>query len=131
MITKTAKASSYLEENEAHIAEFQQAIEDLCSALKRRAKTHDASKLKEPELTQYTEAEHELEKFKPGSKSYLTFAQKHSIILDRHYSKNPHHVEHFENGFDDMTILDLIDVLVDWKLDCGDGDWGSSSYFTF
>ena len=126
MITKAAKetkAQEYLEKNKAHIAEFQQAIDTLTEKLKQRAKTHDASKLKEPELTQYTEAEEKLENFKPGSKSYLTFAQKHHIIFSEHFKKNPHHVEHFKNGFNDMTLLDLIDVLTDWRLDCGDEDW--------
>ena len=126
MITKAAKetkAQEYLEMNKAHIAEFQQAIDTLTEKLKQRAKAHDASKLKEPELTQYTEAEEKLENFKPGSKSYLTFARKEDIILSKHYSKNPHHVEHFKNGFNDMTILDLVDVLTDWRLDCGDEDW--------
>ena len=126
MITKAAKetkAQEHLEKNKAHIAEFQQAIDTITEKLKTRAKTHDASKLKEPELTQYTEAEEKLEKFKPGSPEYLKIRDKYDIILSKHFTKNPHHPEHFKNGFNDMSILDLLDVLTDWRLDCGDGDW--------
>ena len=123
MLTNTAKTQTYLSNNKTHVYDFQEAINTICKALTTRAKTHDASKLKEPELTQYTEAAEKLEKFKPGSSDYLKIRDKYAIILSKHFTKNSHHPEHFKNGFNDMSILDLVDVLVDWKLDCGDGDW--------
>ena len=125
MITKAAKESTYLEKNKAHIAEFQQAIATLTEKLKQRAKTHDASKLQEPELTQYTEVEEKLEKHPIGSHNYRSIVKQNKPILDKHYKNNPHHPEHFKNGFNSMTILDLVDVFTDWKLDCGDEDWDS------
>jgi hypothetical protein len=35
--------------------------------------------------------------------------------LDHHYSNNSHHPEHYKNGIDDMDLLDVIEMLMDWK----------------
>jgi hypothetical protein len=35
--------------------------------------------------------------------------------LDHHYAKNRHHPEHFKNGINEMNILDIIEMLADWK----------------
>jgi hypothetical protein len=35
--------------------------------------------------------------------------------LQHHYQVNSHHPEHFENGVNGMSLLDLIEMLADWK----------------
>ena len=35
--------------------------------------------------------------------------------LDHHYSRNRHHPEFFKHGVSDMNIIDLIEMLCDWK----------------
>jgi hypothetical protein len=35
--------------------------------------------------------------------------------LERHYSKNSHHPEHHEDGIKAMNLIDLIEMLADWK----------------
>jgi hypothetical protein len=45
--------------------------------------------------------------------------------LQHHYEVNRHHPEHFPNGIDDMNLLDVIEMLADWKaatLRHADGD---------
>jgi hypothetical protein len=37
------------------------------------------------------------------------------IALDHHYKTNRHHPEHFENGIMGMTVIDLCEMLADWK----------------
>jgi hypothetical protein len=32
-----------------------------------------------------------------------------------HYVQNTHHPEHYPNGVDGMSLLDLIEMLMDWK----------------
>ena len=32
-----------------------------------------------------------------------------------HYAANRHHPEHFTKGIDDMTLIDIIEMLCDWK----------------
>ena len=35
--------------------------------------------------------------------------------LAHHYAHNRHHPEHYPNGIDDMSLLDYIEMLADWK----------------
>jgi hypothetical protein len=35
--------------------------------------------------------------------------------LDHHYAQNRHHPEHHASGIAGMTLLDLIEMLCDWK----------------
>jgi len=41
--------------------------------------------------------------------------EKVNPAIVHHYSKNRHHPEHWPNGIDDMTLIDLVEVLADWK----------------
>jgi len=47
------------------------------------------------------------------------------IALDHHYAENRHHPEHFENGIQEMNIVDICEMIADWKaasLRHADGD---------
>ena len=49
--------------------------------------------------------------------------------LRHHYAANAHHPEHWENGVNDMTLVDLVEMLADWKAATerhDDGDLGRS-----
>jgi hypothetical protein len=35
--------------------------------------------------------------------------------IEHHYAKNRHHPEHWPNGIDDMTLLDIVEMLSDWR----------------
>ena len=35
--------------------------------------------------------------------------------LDHHYASNRHHPEHFVNGINDMTLIDILEMFCDWK----------------
>jgi len=35
--------------------------------------------------------------------------------LDIHFQKNRHHPEYFKNGIKDMNLIDIIEMLCDWK----------------
>ncbi len=35
--------------------------------------------------------------------------------LDNHYALNSHHPEHYNNGINDMDIIDLLEMFCDWK----------------
>jgi hypothetical protein len=34
--------------------------------------------------------------------------------LKHHYANNTHHPEHYENGINGMTLMDLIEMIADW-----------------
>ena len=38
-----------------------------------------------------------------------------SVALNHHYAANRHHPEHFSKGIDDMTLVDIVEMLCDWK----------------
>jgi len=35
--------------------------------------------------------------------------------LEHHYALYRHHPEHFQNGIDDMNLIDLVEMFADWK----------------
>ena len=43
------------------------------------------------------------------------FLEDMKPALDHHYANNSHHPEHFKNGIDDMSLIDLLELLADWK----------------
>src|SRR5689334_10370932 len=71
--------------------------------------THDESKLFEPEksaLDKYTPL---LKESVYGSKEYKDTLNKMSEVLSHHYMCNSHHPEHYEDGINDMTLIDVIE----------------------
>ena len=81
----------------------------------KRSNDHDKSKLEEPEIGIFTEYTPKLKNSTYGSEEYKGFLQGMGEALNHHYSINRHHPEHFENGIKDMTLIDLIEMLCDWK----------------
>lgn len=80
-----------------------------------RANSHDDSKLEEPELPLFDEYTPKLAAVTYGSPEYEEFLKGLKPALDHHYAHNRHHPEHFPNGIKDMDLLDLIEMLCDWK----------------
>lgn len=38
-----------------------------------------------------------------------------NIALQHHYANYRHHPEHFDNGITDMNLVDIVEMLCDWK----------------
>jgi len=83
--------------------------------LMKRASEHDASKLQSPEAEVFGEFSGELSKVEYGSKEYSELLEKVKPAIEHHYANNRHHTEYHKNGIDDMTLIDLIEMLSDWK----------------
>ena len=83
--------------------------------LLNRACSHDNSKLEDPEVTLFDEYTPKLAKCTYGSEEYKSFLAGLKPALDHHYARYRHHPEHFPDGCKDMNILDVIEMLVDWK----------------
>lgn len=80
-----------------------------------RAEQHDQSKLEAPEKDGFDEITEKLRGSTYGSAEYHGFLKQLEPVLKHHYANNRHHPEHFENGITDMTLIDLLEMLVDWK----------------
>lgn len=93
--------------------------------LEDRKRLHDHSKLKEPEKDIFDEFTPKLKDCTYGSDEYKGYLESMKIALDHHYAENRHHPEHFENGIQDMNIVDICEMIADWKaasLRHADGD---------
>lgn len=98
-----------------HIETVRKYIKFVCDALIARAIKHDATKLESPEVEIFTEYTPKLAQSTYGSEEYNGFLREMNTALQHHYAANRHHPEHFTKGIDDMTLIDIIEMLCDWK----------------
>jgi len=120
--------SAYQETLE-HIDVVNRALSLFSIALIYRGINHDHSKLKEPELTTFIKYTPKLSDSTYRSNEYKQFLKEMKPTLEHHYRENRHHPEHFKNGIDGMNLIDLIEMICDWKaatLRHKDGDIKSS-----
>ena len=92
-----------------------QQMNIIIQELIKRAQDHDNSKFSEEEFPFLVAAMDDFHKTPFGTPEYMELRKKWAKLFDSHYKKNNHHPEHFPNGIEDMTLLDLIEMLCDWK----------------
>jgi Family of unknown function (DUF5662) len=89
---------------------------ELVKAALDRATTHDLSKTQPPEVEGFDRATWRLKTMAYDSPEYAASRAELATTLDHHYAHNRHHPEHFgEAGVNGMTLVDLIEMLADWK----------------
>ncbi len=98
-----------------HIHEVRRLLFGMIEQIDKRARMHDLSKLESPEKEIFGEHTPELAKCEYMSPEYKQLMEKVRPAIDHHYAKNTHHPEHFVNGINDMDLLDVLEMLVDWK----------------
>lgn len=99
----------------AHIARVSELLAQVEAELQHRGQIHDASKLVDPELETFNEYTPKLKNSTYGSEEYGGYLKGMGVGLRHHYENNRHHPEHFPNGINDMTLMDLMEMLADWK----------------
>lgn len=102
-------------DTEQHINRVQELLGVCVGNLQTRAFIHDESKLLEPEKPIFDEMTPKLKDSTYGSDEYKGFLASMKPALDHHYAANPHHPEHYPNGVDGMSLLDVLEMLCDWK----------------
>jgi len=90
-------------------------IADVATRLIGRSINHDDSKLESPEVEIFTEYTPKLAKCTYGTEEYNQYLKEMKVALDHHYAVNKHHPEHYPNGVKDMSLIDLIEMICDWK----------------
>ena len=108
-----------------HIDNVKKLLDLIIIDLIKRGEIHDKSKLEEPELTIFMEYTSKLAGSTYGSDEYKQFLKEMEPALNHHYDNNKHHPEHFfrkynsgftgMTGLHEMTLIDLIEMLIDWK----------------
>lgn len=82
----------------------------------KRTKQHDYDKIhNKVEKKLFDEYTPKLKNCTYGSDEYKTFLEGLKEGLSIHYANNRHHPEHFENGIQGMNLLDLLEMICDWK----------------
>lgn len=99
----------------AHITEVRSRLMQVVRDLMTRAHVHDASKLSEPERSVFDEYTPKLRDSTYDSDEYKAFLEGMGEGLRHHYKVNDHHPEHFPGGIHEMDLLQLTEMLCDWK----------------
>lgn len=99
----------------SHVRSVQTWMQEVIADLMTRMIRHDSSKFgpeEEPTISHYTPL---LSGQTYNSDEYKATLAKMKPALDHHYDKNDHHPEHFPNGIKDMNLMQLLELLCDWK----------------
>ncbi len=104
-----------LAETLQHIARVQHFLNIFIADLIHRGEIHDASKLIEPELSGFAANTGKLALVEFGSPEYKLLLDDLKPTIDHHYANNRHHPQHWKYGVNDMTLLDLLEMLADWR----------------
>jgi hypothetical protein len=103
------------EETRKHIRIVAEYIDGMSDQLTIRALLHDKSKLSGTEKEGFDKYTPRLKNTTYGSDKYKEYLKEMNGILQLHYAKNRHHPEHFEDGIKGMTLIDLVEMICDWK----------------
>ena len=102
-------------DTQAHINKVQVRIAEFQADLDVRASLHDRSKLQEPEKSGYDQLVADLKDIIYGTDEYRVALAAAKPVIDHHYAHNSHHPEHYPNGIAGMSLLDIVEMLCDWK----------------
>ncbi len=80
-----------------------------------RSTCHDRSKTEPPEVEYFDKYTPLLKTLKYGSDKYKASLEALKPALDHHYSVQRHHPQFFPNGINGMTLVDLLELIADWK----------------
>lgn len=98
-----------------HIETVRNYLNAVIRVLMTRAEHHDQSKLEPPEVQIFEEYTPKLHDCTYGSDEYRAFLAEMKPAIDHHNEANRHHPEHFVNGIRGMNLIDLLEMLCDWK----------------
>jgi hypothetical protein len=102
-------------ETQKHIEAVRKYVRFMIDKIDMRGVKHDASKLESPEVDVFAEYTPKLNNTTFGSEEYYQNLEHMKSALDHHYASNRHHPEHFVNGINDMTLIDILEMFCDWK----------------
>ena len=125
---KDGKHDSAVETKE-HIFQVLKLLCQVKDELTRREVWHDRSKLESPEKEIFDEFTPKLSAVTYGSDEYKAMLEAMKPAISHHHSSNRHHPEFHKDGIAGMDLIDLIEMVADWKaatLRHNDGDLSRS-----
>lgn len=98
-----------------HIGEVQENLEEISSNIKRRGLAHDRSKLDSLEFDIFTSTRTKFKEASYGTPSYQECVDLAKPAVDHHHKNNSHHTDFWQDGINDMSLMDIIEMISDWK----------------
>lgn len=89
-------------------------ITKLLDELLERIIDHDKSKEESPEKELFDKYRGKLEDVTYDSDEYHEMMDELEPAIQHHYKENRHHPQHFENGLNDMNLVDIVELFADW-----------------
>lgn len=80
-----------------------------------RGVIHDLSKFNRAEAPTFARATPRLKNHTYGSDAYMENLERLDGALEHHYRHNSHHPEHYQDGVRGMNLLDVVEMLCDWR----------------
>jgi hypothetical protein len=115
LMRRVAAEQDCIRTTEEHIGNVRLFMRRVLEDLADRRMHHDESKMVDPELPVFAEYTPKLAGSTYGSDEYKEFLRGMSPALEHHYAVNRHHPEHFKDGVHGMTLVDLLEMVCDWK----------------
>lgn len=103
------------QETQEHILRVRELLYIVQNKLEARGFAHDQTKLGPNEKPIFDRVTGKLKGLTYGSDEYKASLKDLGPALTHHYANNSHHPEHYLNGVDGMSLLDVLEMLCDWK----------------
>lgn len=102
-----------------HRTEYGKYTNVLIHILLDMVKNHDKTKItNKEEHDAYEDMYNIAEKCGKDSVEYKELRENYASIIEGHNKTNRHHPEFFTGKENEMNLFDLMEILIDWKLDC-------------
>lgn len=98
-----------------HVSEVQENLEIIASELRKRGFAHDRTKFQAIEFDAFVSTRNQFKKANYGSKEYQECVDAVKPAVDHHYQNNRHHTGYHINGVNDMTLIDVVEMICDWQ----------------
>jgi hypothetical protein len=105
-----ARAETY-----KHIRRVNELLIDMAHEILCRAAVHDDSKLLPPEAELFEASTEKLSGLTYGSDEYKAQLEALKPAVEHHQQCNRHHPEFHGDGIHGMNLIDLLEMLCDWK----------------
>lgn len=99
----------------AHTKRVAHLLADVIHQLAQRAAEHDRSKFSVEEWPHFVAATPRLKEISYGTEEYTRELANLRPAIDHHQKANSHHPEFYSAGVAGMDLIDLVEMVCDWK----------------
>lgn len=96
-----------------HQGQVRARLRTLARELEKRADLHDLSKFREDEFPGFVQINKVARQHPYGSPEYKASIEGNNTVA-LHFSRNRHHPEWHANEVEDMNLVDIIEMTIDW-----------------